>query len=132
MDQYEGIAILATNLRQNMDDAFVRRLQFVVEFPFPDEAQRAEIWRILFPDEARRDEDIDFDLLGREFRITGGSIKNIVLGAAFLAASHGGPIGLRHVLRATRREYQKLGKVPPATDLHLLDAPAAAGAARGA
>jgi SpoVK/Ycf46/Vps4 family AAA+-type ATPase len=132
MDRYEGIAILATNLRQNMDDAFVRRLNFVVEFPFPDETHRAEIWRILFPDEARREPDIDFDLLGREFRVTGGSIKNIVLGAAFLAAGEGAPIGMRQLLRAARREYSKLGKVPLATDLHQLDAPAAAGAARGA
>jgi SpoVK/Ycf46/Vps4 family AAA+-type ATPase len=125
MDQYEGIAILATNLRQNMDEAFVRRLNFVVEFPFPDEAQRAEIWRILFPGEARREPGIDFDLLGREYRITGGSIKNIVLGAAFLAAGDGKPIGPPHLLRATRREYQKLGKVPPPTDL---DQPVAAAA----
>jgi AAA+ superfamily predicted ATPase len=126
MDQYEGIAILATNLRQNMDDAFVRRLNFIIEFPFPDEAQRAEIWRIHFPDEARREPDLDFDLLGREFRISGGSIKNIVLGAAFLAAGDGDPIGLPHLLRAARREYQKLGKVPPPIDLDRFDLAASA------
>lgn len=111
MEQYEGVAILATNLRQNMDEAFVRRLQFVVEFPFPDEEQRARIWQLLFPDEAEREAGIDFDLLARQFRITGGSIKNIVLGAAFLAASDRSPIDTGHLLRATRREYDKLGKV---------------------
>src|SRR5215208_5384714 len=111
MEQYDGVAILATNLRQNMDDAFVRRLQFVVEFPFPDEEQRARIWPLLFPDEAEREPDIDFALLARQFRITGGSIKNIVLGAAFLAAGERAPIGVRHLLRALRREYQKMGKV---------------------
>jgi ATPase family associated with various cellular activities (AAA) len=117
MEQYEGVAILATNLRQNMDEAFVRRLQFVVEFPFPDEEQRARIWPLLFPDEAERDPDIDFELLARQFRITGGSIKNIVLGAAFLAAGEREAIGLPHLLRALRREYQKMGKVLTAAEL---------------
>ena len=111
MEQYEGVAILATNLRQNMDDAFVRRLQFVVEFPFPDEEQRARIWPLLFPVEAECEADIDFAALARCFRITGGSIKNIVLGAAFLAATETRPIGTRHILHATRREYLKLGRV---------------------
>jgi AAA+ superfamily predicted ATPase len=111
MEQYEGVAILATNLRQNMDEAFVRRLQFVVEFPFPDEAQRARIWPLLFPDEAERDVDIDFGLLARQFRITGGTIKNIVLSAAFLAAGDHEPIGTGHLVQALQREYQKMGKV---------------------
>ncbi len=111
MEQYEGVAILATNLRQNMDEAFVRRLQFVVEFPFPDEEQRARIWPLLFPEAAEREAAIDFELLARQFRITGGAIKNIVLGAAYLAAGEREAIGTRHLLRALRREYQKTGKV---------------------
>ena len=111
MEQYEGVAILASNLRQNMDDAFVRRLQFVVEFPFPDEEQRARIWPLLFPAEAERSSDIDFVTLARQFRVTGGSIRNIVLGAAFLAASESRPIATRHLLHATRREYLKMGRV---------------------
>ena len=111
MERYEGVAILATNMRQNMDDAFVRRLRFVVEFPVPTEEERVRIWQLQFPDEAERDEGIDFAMLGRQFRITGGSIKNIVLGAAFLAASKGRPIGTKDLLQATRREYQKLGRV---------------------
>jgi AAA+ superfamily predicted ATPase len=126
MEQYEGVAILATNLRQNMDDAFVRRLQFVVDFSFPDEEQRARIWPLLFPDEARRDPDIDFGLLARQFRITGGSIKNIVVGAAFLAAAEDEAIGLSHLLRALRREYQKMGKVLTAADLEPFGEPVAA------
>ena len=117
MEQYEGVAILATNLRQNIDEAFVRRLHFIVEFPFPDEEQRDRIWPLLFPDEAARDDDIDFGLLARQFRITGGSIKNIVLGAAFLAAGDQQPIGTVHVVRAVRREYQKMGKVLTAAEL---------------
>jgi AAA+ superfamily predicted ATPase len=111
IEQYDGVAILASNLRQNMDDAFVRRLQFVVDFPFPDEEQRARIWPLLFPEEAERSPDIDFVTLAGQFRITGGSIRNIVLGAAFLAATEAEPIGTRHVLHATRREYLKLGRV---------------------
>jgi hypothetical protein len=111
MEQYEGIAILATNLRQNMDDAFIRRLQFAIEFPFPDEDERRRIWEVHFPVEAPRDPAIDFGLLGREYRIAGGNIKNIVLASAFLAAGEALPIGMDHILRATRRELQKMGKV---------------------
>lgn len=76
MEQYDGIAILVTNLRQNMDDAFVRRLQFIVEFPFPDEANRDKIWRIHFPCETPRAPDIDYAFLARQFRIAGGNIKD--------------------------------------------------------
>ena len=116
MEQYQGLAILATNLRQNMDEAFVRRLQFIVEFPFPDESQRLHIWRIHFPAEAPRDEAIDYAFLARQFRLAGGSIKNIVLSAAFHAAADDEPIAMEHLLKATRREYQKLGKPLAVTD----------------
>ncbi len=111
MEQYEGIAILATNLRQNLDEAFLRRLQIVVEFPFPDEIQRRQIWEVLFPPEAPRDEGIDFDLLAEQYRLAGGNIKNIVMGSAFLAAAGGGRISMSHVLQSAKREYQKLGKI---------------------
>jgi ATPase family associated with various cellular activities (AAA) len=117
MEQYDGVAILASNLRQNMDEAFVRRLQFVVEFPFPDEEHRARIWPLLFPEEAERSQDIDFEALAHQFRVTGGSIRNIVLGAAYLAASEEEPIATRHLLHATRREYVKLGRVLTAAEL---------------
>jgi ATPase family associated with various cellular activities (AAA) len=110
MEEYEGLAILATNLRQNMDDAFLRRLQFVVEFPFPDEDHRRRIWQVLFPAEAPRDE-IEFGFLASQFRFAGGNIKNIVLGAAYLAAADGGRITMNHLMRATSRECQKIGRV---------------------
>jgi SpoVK/Ycf46/Vps4 family AAA+-type ATPase len=110
MEEYEGLAILATNLRQNMDDAFLRRLQFVVEFPFPDEYHRKQIWQVLFPAEAPRDE-IEFEFLAAQFRFAGGNIKNIVLGAAYLAAADGGRITMNHVMRATSRECHKIGRV---------------------
>jgi len=111
MEQYEGIAILATNLRQNLDEAFLRRLQIVVEFPFPDEIQRRQIWELLFPPETPRSKDIDFDLLAQQFRIAGGNIKNIVLGSAYLAATDGGRIDMTHLWQSAQREYQKLGKM---------------------
>jgi ATP-dependent 26S proteasome regulatory subunit len=116
MEEYEGLAILATNLRQNMDDAFLRRLQFVIEFPFPDEFHRKRIWQVLFPAEAPC-EEIDFDFLAGQFRFTGGNIKNIVLGAAYLAAADGGRIGMSHLMRATSRECRKIGRVLKQEDL---------------
>jgi AAA+ superfamily predicted ATPase len=113
IEQYEGVAILSTNLRQNIDDAFLRRLQFIVDFPFPDEFHRKLIWQTLFSAEAPCAEEIDFDFLARLFRIAGGNIRNVVLGAAYLAASDDAQIGMSHFLQAARREYQKLGKVFP-------------------
>jgi len=117
MEQYDGLAILATNLRQHLDDAFTRRLQFIVEFPFPDEADRRRIWQVCFPAEAPRDPEIDFEQLARMFRLPGGNINNIVLGAAFFAAAENARISLGHLLQATRREYQKMGKVVSEADL---------------
>jgi hypothetical protein len=111
MEEYEGVVILATNLGENMDEAFVRRLRFIVEFPFPDAASRREIWRTHFPKAAPVDGDMDYEWLATQFPIAGGNIKNIVLNAAFLAAAEGGNIGVACVLEATRQEYGKLGKL---------------------
>ena len=111
MEEYDGIAILATNLRRNMDDAFVRRLRFIVEFPFPDEKYRERIWRVTFPREAPLAGDVDFARLSREIRLAGGSIKNIALAAAFYAASDGREIRMSHLAEAARREFQKMGLV---------------------
>jgi hypothetical protein len=110
MEEYEGVSILATNLRKHLDDAFLRRIQFVVEFPFPGEADRRRIWAGMFPRAAPLG-DVDFDWLASRFPLAGGNIKNIVLNAAFLAAAAGGPIGMPHLLRAARSELQKLGRV---------------------
>ena len=115
MEQYEGLAILSTNLRQNLDDAFTRRLQFVVEFPVPDDVERRRIWEVCFPPDAPRDPAIDLDRLAG-FRLAGGSIRNIVLAAAFTAAAQGVPIGMDHLIRATRREHQKMGRVLPESE----------------
>jgi SpoVK/Ycf46/Vps4 family AAA+-type ATPase len=111
MEEYEGIVILATNLRENMDEAFTRRIRFVVEFPFPNEANRLRIWQAHFPAEAPISPEIDYGYLAREFQVAGGNIKNIVLNAAFLAAADGGTIGMRQILQGTRREFEKVGKL---------------------
>ena len=116
MEEYDGAVILATNLRQNLDEAFVRRIRFVVEFPFPEADSRARIWRTLLPAQVPVSPDVDFALLAREYPVAGGSIKNIVLNAAFLAAADGGVIGSRHILRGTRREFEKIGKLWPEPD----------------
>jgi ATPase family associated with various cellular activities (AAA) len=111
LDAYTGTVILATNMRQNLDDAFTRRLRFLVDFTFPDEAHRLRIWRALVPPQAPLSPDVDFAALAREFPLAGGNIKNVVLNAAFLAAADDGTIGLRHLLHGTRREFDKVGKV---------------------
>jgi AAA+ superfamily predicted ATPase len=110
MEEYEGIVILATNLRQNLDDAFVRRIQMIVEFPFPDEEHRRYIWQRVFPKQAPIAEDVNFDILARQVRLVGGNIKNIALLAAFYAADTDKVIRWHHLVQAVRREYQKLGR----------------------
>jgi SpoVK/Ycf46/Vps4 family AAA+-type ATPase len=111
MDEYDGVVILATNLRQNLDDAFTRRIRFAVEFPFPEAAGRERIWRTLFPPQAPLAADVDFGVLAEEYAVAGGSIKNIVLNAAFLAAADGGTVSREHILHGTRREFEKIGKL---------------------
>lgn len=110
MEEFEGIAILATNLRQNLDDAFTRRLAFTIHFPFPEEKDRLAIWTSVWPREVPLAADVDLPALAREFKLAGGNIKNTALAAAYIAAADGGVVTQAHVLRATRREYQKMGK----------------------
>jgi hypothetical protein len=105
MESYRGLAILTTNLRSSLDRAFLRRLRFVVQFPFPDAPQRAEIWRRVFP-AATPVDGLRPDALSRLI-VSGGSIHSIALSAAFAAAEDGSPVGPAHVLRAARLEYVK-------------------------
>jgi len=111
MEMYDGVTILATNLRANLDEAFTRRLQFAVDFPFPEEADRLRIWRTLFPPDVPRDAELDFALLARRFKLAGGNIRNILVNAAYLAASDGGRVTMGHLLHGTRRELQKMGRL---------------------
>jgi hypothetical protein len=110
MEEYSGVSILATNLRQNLDDAFVRRLQFIVEFPFPDEEYRRQIWKSVFPKETPLGDDVNFAVLAHEVRLAGGSIKNMALAASFYAAAAGDRVSMEHLIHAVHREHQKLGR----------------------
>ena len=111
MEEYDGIVILATNLQKNLDEAFARRMHFCVEFPFPQEADRLRIWQRIFPQEAPLSGDVDLSFMARQFKMTGGNIKNIAIAAAFMAAVNGGRINIEHLIRATKREYQKIGRL---------------------
>ena len=112
MEAYRGLAILTTNMKSALDSAFLRRIRFVVQFPFPDAAHRAEIWRAVFPP-ATPTEGLDVEKLAR-LNVAGGNIRNVALNAAFIAAGAGQPVRMEHLLRAARAEYAKLEK--PLTD----------------
>jgi SpoVK/Ycf46/Vps4 family AAA+-type ATPase len=124
MEQFDGVAILVTNLRGNLDDAFVRRLAFAVHFPFPDVAYRERIWRGIWPPDAPVDPAIDVAALARQFPLSGGHIRNVAVAAAFHAAGRGSGVELSDVLHAVRREYQKLGKTLTDLELGAFDAAA--------
>ena len=111
MEDYDGIIILASNLRQNLDEAFVRRLHLTADFPFPDEAAREEIWRRHLPSALPLADDVDLVTLAKRFRLSGGSIRNACVTAAFFAAAGGSSVGMSHFQRAIRREHQKMGKL---------------------
>jgi ATPase family protein associated with various cellular activities (AAA)/winged helix domain-containing protein len=116
IEGYPGAVILATNFRNNMDDAFLRRLDFAIEFPFPEAEHRAAIWRRMLPSAAPVADDLDFDLLANQFKLSGGSIRNCSIAAAFLAADDGGRIEMRHLRQAVSFEYAKLGRLSPGAD----------------
>lgn len=109
MEEYDGIVILATNYKKNIDEAFMRRIRYMVEFPFPSEDMRRQIWESSFADKVPL-EDIDFAYLARQFEFSGGSIKNIVLNAVFLAASQNHPVNMKDILQSVRTENMKMGK----------------------
>ncbi|MGB1253450.1 MAG: ATP-binding protein [Candidatus Promineifilaceae bacterium] len=112
METFDGVVILATNLRSNIDEAFTRRLHFAIQFPFPKPVDRERIWRVTFPKETPLADDVDFRVLAQRFRLAGGSIRNIVLASAFLAAESGAnKVSMEHLLHATRREHQKIGRL---------------------
>jgi ATPase family protein associated with various cellular activities (AAA)/winged helix domain-containing protein len=108
MEAYRGLAILTTNMKDALDPAFMRRIRFVVQFPFPDAAERLEIWRRMFPAQTPLD-GLDMAKLAK-LNVAGGNIRNIALNAAFLAADANEPVRMSHVLRAARTEYRKIEK----------------------
>lgn len=107
IEEHDGVCIMATNLIGNIDAAFMRRITYVIHFPFPDAAMREEIYRRTMPQETPVSDDIDWAFLAEKFQLSGGHIKNIVLSAAFLAALEDSPIGMSHLLRAAVRELKK-------------------------
>jgi AAA+ superfamily predicted ATPase len=109
MEAYPGLAILATNMKSALDKAFTRRLRFILDFPFPGESLRRQIWTQIFPNRTPVRADIDFARLAR-LSLSGGSIHNIALNAAFLAAQSGEDVGMSHLLDAARTELRKIGQ----------------------
>ncbi len=114
MESYEGAVVLATNLRRNLDDAFLRRLDVVVDFPFPEPEDRKRIWRLLLPKSAPFAPNLDVAYLASQFKLSGGGIRNSSVAAAFLAADDGGVITMDHLVRGVMMEYGKLGRLVPA------------------
>jgi hypothetical protein len=112
MESYRGLAILTTNLKTAMDPAFLRRIRFIVNFPFPDAVAREAIWRRIFPEVTPTD-GLKPELLAR-LNVSGGNIRNIAMNAAFLAAEEGTAVRMGHVLRTARGEYAKIER--PLTD----------------
>jgi ATP-dependent 26S proteasome regulatory subunit len=115
MESYRGLAILATNMKSALDPAFLRRIRFVINFPFPDEGQRAAIWQRIFPAGAPL-EHLDIPQLAR-LQLAGGNIRNMALNAAFLAAESGEPVRMSHLARAARGEYAKMERPLNEADL---------------
>jgi len=110
MEQYAGLAILATNRKSDLDPAFLRRIRFLVAFPFPNTDDRRRIWEKVFPADIPR-ETLDYEALAK-LDVAGGNIKNIAVNAAFLAADAGQPVEMVHLMQAARPEYRKMDKLP--------------------
>ncbi len=111
MEEYEGLTLLASNLRNNIDEAFMRRIQFLVEFPYPDENYREQIWKVIFPEKIPLDSSIDYGEIARQIRLAGGNIKNIALNAAFYAAAESSSVKKGHIEKAAILEHRKIGKL---------------------
>ena len=116
MELFDGLAILTTNLRSNLDEAFTRRLDAVVDFPVPEEDDRRRLWEKNLALGLPRGSDIDLGFLARSFKLSGGNIRNIVLAGAYLAAAEGRPVMMADLIRGTVREYRKLGRLTVETE----------------
>lgn len=111
MESFDGIAVLATNLRANLDEAFARRLDAVIDFPVPDEPSRLAMWERHLGARVPRADDLDLAFCARAFELSGGNIRNVTRCAAFLAADEDRPVGMIHLIRGVEREYRKLGRL---------------------
>jgi SpoVK/Ycf46/Vps4 family AAA+-type ATPase len=115
LETYDGVVVLASNLRANIDEAFTRRIHAVVDFPVPEAAERRRLWDLNLPPDAPR-EDVDLDFLAEQFELAGGAIRNAALTAAFVAADAGTGISMAHVVHGVRREMEKSGRLLVAAD----------------
>lgn len=118
VEDYNGLVILATNLKNNLDKAFIRRFQFIIKFVMPTERERQQLWKQAFPSKVPLASDIHFDFLSKGLDISGANIKNIAINAAFLAANDAsGAIEMRHIVQSVRKEYAKIGKMLTRSEL---------------
>jgi SpoVK/Ycf46/Vps4 family AAA+-type ATPase len=111
IEEYEGISILATNYIQNIDEAFIRRISFIVRFSMPEFNERKLIWEKSFPAAMPLERDLDFDFLANQFQLSGSNIKNIALHSAFLAAANKEGLSMKYVIEAIKTEYLKVNKI---------------------
>ena len=118
MESFDGIAVLATNLRANLDDAFARRLDGLIDFPAPDVAHRRLIWERQLRASVPRADDVDLAVLAERFELSGGNIRNIALAASYFAAEEDRPVCQADLFRGTIREYLKLGRLCKEADFH--------------
>jgi SpoVK/Ycf46/Vps4 family AAA+-type ATPase len=116
METFDGLAILATNLRANVDDAFVRRLDMIIDFPSPEAELRRALWDRCLAPGVPRAPDLDLDFCAQAFELSGGNIRSIALTAAYLAADSGRPVAMADLIRAVHREYRKLGRMVVASE----------------
>ncbi|MEO6775815.1 MAG: ATP-binding protein [Kofleriaceae bacterium] len=116
MEEHDGVIILASNLAKNMDQAFSRRMHYVVEFPHPDAPLLERLWQTILPREVPVDDDVDFGFLARQFDLAGGDIKTVALYAAFVAAGQDRPLAMSDLINAVSRQMIKQGRPPSASD----------------
>lgn len=116
IEVHEGVVILASNLAENLDQAFSRRVHYSIEFPRPDAAARERLWRGMFPASVPLSPDVDFAFLARQFDATGGEIKTMALDAALRAAGNGGRLGMQALVKAVAHQLMKQGRIPSASD----------------
>jgi SpoVK/Ycf46/Vps4 family AAA+-type ATPase len=124
MEQFDGITVLASNLRGNIDPAFARRLHFIVTFPDPNEETRRRLWSHHLEDLGGTDpnDPVDVAELAASTELAGGDIRNIVLSAAYAAVAEGSKVGSRHIAASVRREYINLGRMPSGVRVDAADA----------
>ena len=111
IETYDGIVLMATNLGANLDEAFARRIHFIIDFPFPDEETRLRLWQLLLPENIEKEEDIYLEPFAYAYKIAGGAIRNAVVWAIYEAARNKRPLNREDLLNGVEREYQKMGKV---------------------